>query len=68
MVTFSFNLYAEYIEKNPRQDEAQSGIEIAGRHTNNLRYAEDTTLMAQSKEEWKSLLMKVKEESVVKLD
>ena len=63
MVTFSFNLYAEYIEKNPRQDEAQSGIEIAGRHTNNLRYAEDTTLTAESEEELKSLSMNVKEKS-----
>ena len=58
-----FNLYAEYIEGNARLDEAQGGIEISGRHTNNLRYADDTTLMAKSKEELKSLLMKVKEEN-----
>ena len=50
MVTFSFNLNAEYIERNPGQDEAQSGIEIAGRHTSNLRYAEDTILTAESEE------------------
>ena len=55
-----FNLYAEY---NAGLDEAQAGIKIAGRNTNNLRYADDTTLMAESKEELKSLLMKVKEES-----
>ena len=58
-----FNLYAEYIMKNARLDEAQAGIKIAGRNINNLRYADDTTLMAESKEELKSLLMKVKEES-----
>ena len=58
-----FNLYAEYIMRNIRLDEAQAGIKIAGRNTNNLRYADDTTLMAESKEELKSLLMKVKEES-----
>ena len=57
-----FNLYAEYIIRNPRLDEAQVGIKIAGRNINNLRYANDTTLMAKSKE-LKSLLMKVKEES-----
>ena len=57
-----FNLYAEYIMQNVGLDEAQSGIKIAGRNTNNLRYADDTTLMAES-EELKSLLMKVKEES-----
>ena len=57
-----FNLYAEYIMQNVRLDEAQSGIKIARRNTNNLRYADDTTLMAES-EELKSLLMKVKEES-----
>ena len=55
-----FNLYAEYIIK---MDETQAGIKIAGRNINNLRYADDTTLMAESKEELKSLLMKVKEES-----
>ena len=58
-----FNLYAEYIMRNIRLDEAQAGIKIAGRNTNNLRYADDTTHMAESKEELKSLLMKVKEES-----
>ena len=58
-----FNLYAEYIKGNARLDEAQGGIEISGRHTNNLRYADDSTLMAGSKEELKSFLMKVKEES-----
>ena len=58
-----FNLYAEYIMRNDRLDEAQTGIKIAGRNINNLRYADDTTLMAVSEEELKSLLMKVKEES-----
>ena len=53
-----FNLYAEYIMQNARLDEAQTGIKIAGRNINNLRYADDTTLMAES-EELKSLLMKV---------
>ena len=57
-----FNLYAEYILQNVRLDEAQAGIKIARRKTNNLRYADDTTLMAESKEELKSLL-KVKEDS-----
>ena len=57
-----FNLYAEYIMKNAGLNEAQAGIKIAGRNINNLRYADDTTLMAES-EELKSLLMKVKEES-----
>ena len=57
-----FNLYAEYIMWNARLDEAQARMKIAGRNTNNLRYADDTTLMAES-EELKSLLMKVKEES-----
>ena len=57
-----FNLYAEYIVQNARLDEAQVGIKIAGRNINNLRYADDTTLMAESEEELKSLLMKVKEE------
>ena len=60
---FLFNLYAEYIMWNARLDEAQSEIKIAGRNINNLRYADDTTLRAESKEELKSLLMKVKEES-----
>ena len=58
-----FNLYAEYIIRRAGLDEAQAGIKIAGRNINNLRYADDTTLMAESKEELKSLLMKVKEES-----
>ena len=58
-----FNLYAEYIMWNARLDEAQAGIKIAGKNINNLRYADDTTLMAESEEELKSLLMKVKEES-----
>ena len=58
-----FNLYAEYIIRNDGLDEAQTGIKIAGRNINNLRHADDTTLMADNKEELKSLLMKVKEES-----
>ena len=58
-----FNLYAEYIIRNAGLDEAKAGIKIAGKNINNLRYADDTTLMAESKEELKSLLMKVKEES-----
>ena len=58
-----FNLYAEYIMRNVRLNEAQAGIKIAGRNINNLRYANDTTLMAEREEELKSLLMKVKEES-----
>ena len=58
-----FNLYTEYIMRNARLDEPQAGIKIAGRNINNLRYADDTTLMAESKEELRSLLMKVKEES-----
>ena len=57
------NLYAEYIVRNAGLDEAQAGIKIARRNINNLRYADDTTLMAESKEELKSLLMKVKEET-----
>ena len=57
------NFYAEYIMRNPRLDEAQAGIKIAGRNIINLRYADDTTLTAESEEELKSLLMKVKEES-----
>ena len=58
-----FNFYAEYIMRNARLDEARAGIKIAGRNINNLRCADDTTLMAKSEEELKSLLMKVKEES-----
>ena len=58
-----FNLYAEYIIRNAGLNEAQAGIKIARRNINNLRYADDTTLMAESKEELKRLLMKVKEES-----
>ena len=58
-----FNLYAEYILRNTGLEEAKAGIKIAGRNINNLRYADDTTLMAESEEELKSLLMKVKEES-----
>ena len=58
-----FNLYAEYIMRNAGLDEAQAGIKIARRNINHLRYADDTTFMAESKEELKSLLMKVKEES-----
>ena len=58
-----FNLYAEYITRNAGLEETQVGIKIAGRNSNDLRYADDTTLMAESEEELKSLLMKVKEES-----
>ena len=58
-----FNLYAEYIMRNAGLEEAHAGIKIAGRNINNLRDADDTTLMAESEEELKSLLMKVKEES-----
>ena len=58
-----FNLYAEYIMKNGGLDEAQAGIKIVGRNINSFRYADDTTLVAESEEELKSLLMKVKEES-----
>ena len=58
-----FNLYAEYIMRNTGLDEAQTGIKVAGRNINNLRYANDITLMAESEEELKSFLMKVKEES-----
>src|SRR5574341_1244408 len=63
IVTCLFNLYAEYIMRNTGLEEAQAGIKIAGRNINNLRYADDTTLMADSEEELKSLLMKVKGES-----
>ena len=58
-----FNLYAEYIMRNAGLEEAQAGMKIAGRNINNLSYADDITLMAESEEELKSLLMKVKEES-----
>ena len=60
---YLFNLYAEYIKRNTGLEEAQARIKIAERNINNLRYADDTTLMADSEEELKSLLMKVKEES-----
>ena len=60
---YLFNLYAEYIMRNAGLDEAQTGIKIAGRNINSLRYADDTTLMAESEEELKSLLMRLKEES-----
>ena len=63
MLPCLFNFCAEYIMWNAGLDEAQAGIKIAGRNTNNLRYADDTTLIAESKEELKSLLMNVKEES-----
>ena len=62
-----FNLHAEHIMRNVELDEAQAGIKIARRNTNNLRYVDDTTLMAESEEELKSLLMKVKEESEIGL-
>ena len=58
-----FNLYAQYLRRNVRLEEAQAGIKIAGRNINNLRYADDTNLMGESEEKLKSLLMKVKEES-----
>ena len=63
MSPWLFNLYAEYIMRNTGLDEAQAGIKITGRNINNLRYTDDTTLMAESEQELKSLLMKVKEES-----
>ena len=63
IVTLVFNLYAEYIIRNAGLEEAQARIKIAGRNINKLRYADDTTLMAESEEELTSLLMKVKEES-----
>ena len=59
----AFNFYAQYVKRNAGLDEAQAGIKTAGRNINNLRYADDTTLMAERKEELKSLLMKVKKES-----
>ena len=70
IVLLLFNLYAEYIMRNPRLDKAQAGIKIAGRNVNNLRYADDTTLMAEREEEVKSLLMKMKknEEAGLKLN
>ena len=61
--TCLFNFYAEYIMRNAGLEETQAGIKIAGRNINNLRYADDTTLLAESEEELKSLLMKVKVES-----
>ena len=63
LAPYLFNLYAEYIMRNTGLDEAQAGIKIAGRNINNLRYTDDTTVMAESGEELKSLLMKVKEDS-----
>ena len=63
VVTLFINFYTEYIMQNTRLDEAQAGIKMAGRNINNFRYADDTTLMAESEEELKSLLMKMKEES-----
>ena len=63
MLPCLFNLYAEYILQNAELDKAQAGIKIARRNISNLRYADDTTLMAESEEELKGLLMKVKEES-----
>ena len=63
IVTLLINLYAEYIMRNAGLEETQTGIKIAGRNINNIRYADDTTRMAESEEELKSLLMKVKEES-----
>ena len=63
IVTLIFKSYAEYIMRNAGLDEAQAGVKIARRNFNNLRYADDTTLMAESEEELKNLLMKVKEES-----
>ena len=63
IVTLFFNLHAEYIMRDPWLDESQTGIKIAGRNINNLRYADDTILMAESKEELKSILMKMKDKS-----
>ena len=60
---YLFNLYAGYIMENTRVDESQAGIKIAGRNNNNIKYIDDTTLMAESKEKLKSLLMKMKEEN-----
>ena len=63
MSPYLFNLYAEYIKRNSGLEEAQAGFKIVRRNINNLRYADDTTLMAESEEELRSLLMKMKEES-----
>ena len=63
VVTCLFNLYAKHVMRNARVDELQAGIKIGGRNINNLRYADDASVMAESKEELKSLLMRVKEES-----
>ena len=63
IVTLLINSYADYITRNAGLEEAQAGIKISGRNSNNLRYADDTTVMAESEEELKSLLMKMKEES-----
>ena len=63
MSPYLLNLYAEYIMRNAGLEEAQAGINIVGRNVNNLRYADDTTLMEENEEELKSLLLKVKEES-----
>ena len=63
MLPCLYNVYAEYIMRNARLNEPQAGIKIAGRNINNFRYADDTTLMAESEEELKSLLIKGKEES-----
>ena len=67
MSSYLFSLYAEYIVRNAGLEEAQAGIKIAGRNINKLRYADDTTLMAESEEELKILLMKMNEESEKKL-
>ena len=63
IITCLLNLFAEYIMQNAGQDESQAGIKIAGKNINNLRYVDDTTLIAESEEELKSFLIKVKEES-----
>ena len=63
MSLYLFHFYAEYVMQNVRLDESQDGIKIAGRNINNLRYTDDTTLMAESREELKSILMKTKEEN-----
>ena len=63
MTIYSLNIYAEYIMQNAGLDEAQAGIKMAGRNINNIRWADETTLMAESEEDLKSLLMNVKEES-----